>query len=358
MIVALLVVGEIVNVARPNAEAEANPHDVTICNDLFRLGAVDRSDPGAAAEIVRLVDEIVTESDEASPEIENAGDSFTALRERLAAAGQGNGRRYKIQTSRPAEDHIEIAVPALFDQGSFAAAQRLAGFRDVAKPRRFPYPLSHRVVCDLCGARFIGVSYGKQRKRRYMCGGRHWRHEERCANRTLQADHLEEPVWQTVTRLLSEPGWLEERIRATHRPARRGKGDDLSRLRADLEAKRQQDDRLTRSHDAGVITSERFERVMRELQAEEAKLARQIEDLEARAERTRGALMAVEKVAQLAFKGRRRLDRLSPEDRARVLALLQAEIRVPKDGPVSLRVSLPLEEQGWSQKWARQDLNL
>lgn len=85
-IVAVLIVGEVVNLSRP--KSEANPHDVAICNGIDNLNAINQSDPNAGATVVRTLDEMDSESKEASPEIARAVDAFTALREQLRSPGR------------------------------------------------------------------------------------------------------------------------------------------------------------------------------------------------------------------------------------------------------------------------------
>lgn len=93
LFVALLVVVSFIVTAVRNGEAQANPHDVTICNDLHRLNDIGSSqspdDPAARAEAFRILDEMVSESVEASREIKQAVSVMAARRGTITDSTEG-----------------------------------------------------------------------------------------------------------------------------------------------------------------------------------------------------------------------------------------------------------------------------
>jgi hypothetical protein len=68
------------------------------------------------------------------------------------------------------------------------------------------YLLCGMVMCQLCGATYMGKTYQKKYVY-YMCGRcrKRVKGAPRCTNRTIPGKELEEKVWQEVSTFLSSP---------------------------------------------------------------------------------------------------------------------------------------------------------
>jgi DNA invertase Pin-like site-specific DNA recombinase len=99
---------------------------------------------------------------------------------------------------------VAIAVPAVLDPERHADVRLALGEAPAPRPHsRSLYLLSQRVV-GACGRTYRGRPLGPDRRRRYLCGGE----GERCGCPRLDAERIEERVWDEVRALLTEPGRL------------------------------------------------------------------------------------------------------------------------------------------------------
>ena len=107
-----------------------------------------------------------------------------------------------------------------------------------------------------------------RRKRRYLCSRKETLHAgpKPCPNRTVQANIIEELVWQSVSELLRNPGLLIEQYEQRQEP---GYGtpeqQEQQRLERRLAALRREGQRLIDAYQSGIIElsdlKERRERV-------------------------------------------------------------------------------------------------
>ena len=124
----------------------------------------------------------------------------------------GVASRDSANHERPREEWIEIPVPAIVDESTFARAQELLHENKVHARRRTVEPslVQGLVSCQKCGYALSRAS-GRSSARRihyYRCiGSDGWRHlgGPRCDTRPVRQDLLDEVVWTEVIRLLEEP---------------------------------------------------------------------------------------------------------------------------------------------------------
>src|SRR5271167_4145165 len=138
-----------------------------------------------------------------------------ALRRRGAIVSSNS-----IGHERPREEWIEIPVPALVSEDSFARAQELLHENKIRSRRRTITPsiVQGLVSCQKCGYAFSRTStYTSARKiHYYKCiGSDSWRKlgGPVCDNkRFVRQDLLDEVVWTEVVRLLEDPTLIQQEL--------------------------------------------------------------------------------------------------------------------------------------------------
>ena len=120
---------------------------------------------------------------------------------------------------RPRDEWIEIPVPALIDESTFARAQELLQENKVRSRRRTIEPslVQGLVSCRRCGYALSRTSTRSSARliHYYRCiGSDAWRHlgGPRCDNRPVRQDLLDQIVWTEVIRLLEDPALIQQEL--------------------------------------------------------------------------------------------------------------------------------------------------
>ena len=131
----------------------------------------------------------------------------------------GFSQRCSAGHERPRQEWIEIAVPALVSEATFALAQErlLENQRLSARRTKLPTLLQGLLVCGQCGYGLYRTSTKTTRRQAqyYRClGSDRYRHLRGpvCSCRPLRQEYLEELVWSEVVRLLNEPELVRAEI--------------------------------------------------------------------------------------------------------------------------------------------------
>src|ERR1700736_4322443 len=138
-----------------------------------------------------------------------------ALRRRAAIVSSNS-----IGHERPREDWIEIPVPALVSEDSFARAQELLHENKIRSRRRTITPsiVQGLVSCQKCGYAFSRTSTSTTARKihYYKCIGTDgWRNlgGPVCDNvRFVRQDLLDQIVWAEVVRLLEDPTLIQQEL--------------------------------------------------------------------------------------------------------------------------------------------------
>ena len=131
----------------------------------------------------------------------------------------GAASRDSANHERPREEWIEIPVPAIVDEATFARAQELLHENKVHARRRTIEPslVQGLVSCQKCGYALSRASARSSARKihYYRCiGSDGWRHlgGPRCDTRPVRQDLLDEVVWTEVIRLLEEPALIQQEL--------------------------------------------------------------------------------------------------------------------------------------------------
>jgi site-specific DNA recombinase len=150
------------------------------------------------------------------------GKTRVAPRQRVTRALRMRGgmtTRNSASHERPREDWIEIPVPALIAEETFARAQELLHENKVRARRRTiePSVVQGLVSCRKCGYALSRTSTRSSARpiHYYRClGSDGWRHlgGPVCDNRPVRQDLLDQIVWTEVMRLLEDPALIEQEL--------------------------------------------------------------------------------------------------------------------------------------------------
>ena len=150
------------------------------------------------------------------------GKTRVAPRQRVTRALRARGgmtTRNSANHERPREEWIEIPVPALIDEPTFARAQELLHENKVRSRRRTIAPslVQGLVSCRRCGYALSRTSTRSSARliHYYRCiGSDGWRHlgGPRCDNRPVRQDLLDQIVWTEVIRLLEDPALIQQEL--------------------------------------------------------------------------------------------------------------------------------------------------
>ena len=252
---------------------------------------------------------------------------------------------------RPREEWIEIPVPALVSEESFARAQELLRENKIRSRRRTVAPsvVQGLVSCAKCGYAFSRTSTqtSVRKLHYYKCiGSDSWRKlgGPVCDNRRLiRQELLDQIVWAEVIRLLEEPVLIEQELDRRLAAAR---SSDPTRkreqsLQRELTHVGKGIDRLLNAYQEGLLSIEQLrERMPLLRQRQQAFQA----ELQAIADQTgdRAALLRLaETLTAFLARLRSAAETLSVTERQRIVRLLVKDGLVGED-TITIRHSIPI----------------
>jgi len=266
------------------------------------------------------------------------------------------GRRSK-QVSRPREDWIPIAVPALIDEQTFQAARRAGRDNSQWSPRRTEpgqWLLRGLVKCGICG---VGTNCHKMRGRNgtwhryYYCrnhdpikaGGT----DRRCTERNIRSDTLDEFVFDQVRVALLRPDVLTagEQALAVRAPAPDDEllAAELTHLDRKLDATDAERRRLVDLYQAGLIELPDLQRRAADVEHRRRDLEQRRDTLTAqRHELTRDNQLR-HRVRDFASRVLAVIDTLDFAQKQTLLRLVVEEVHVT-GWHVQIRLRIPLDE--------------
>jgi site-specific DNA recombinase len=269
-----------------------------------------------------------------------------ALRRRGAIVSSNS-----IGHERPREEWIEIPVPALVSEDSFARAQELLHENKIRSRRRTITPsiVQGLVSCQKCGYAFSRTStYTSARKiHYYKCiGSDGWRKlgGPVCDNvRFVRQDLLDQIVWAEVIRLLEDPTLIQQELDRRLAAARSSdptKQREQS-LRRELTRVGNSLERLLTAYQEELLSLEQLRERMPPLRQREQTLRAELQAIADQASDRATFLRLAETLA--AFLGRLRssADTLEIVERQRIVRLVVKEVLIGDDHIV-IRHSIPI----------------
>ena len=252
----------------------------------------------------------------------------------------GFSKRCRANRERPREQWIEIAVPALISEPTFARAQeRLAQNQRLSiKNTREITLLQGLLVCAECGYGLYRTSTrtSKRQAKYYRClGSDRWRQlmETPCTCRPIRVEDMDEMVWTQVERLLEDPVLVRAELERRRNEGLRANPIEQRRQRVQHDIKRvsQQIDKLLDAYQEGLLGLGELRQRMPALRKKQAAAQKELENAHWQA-------LADEQLRQLdqsleRFLGhlKQSARNLSVADKQKIIRLLVKEIIVEKD---------------------------
>jgi len=264
----------------------------------------------------------------------------------------GSGKIAKSSRKlRPREDWIPIPVPAIIDRNTWEAAQvqiqSNAKFSGRHQLRQ--YLVSRLLTCGICGGAYTGSGYIKRGKeyRYYSCcvkdpltspDGRP------CLGPRVNADTLEEVIWETVKSLLKDPDALREEFdrRQTHKQQPDERFDRRKELLGEMKRLSGRLDRFLDLYGDDKLDRDSLDRKVDETSkrrlAVEQELSR-LDENEVSQRRSREASENLVHFCQTVSTG---LDKLTFEERQKLLRLVVRRAIIKDKSHICIELALPL----------------
>lgn len=163
----------------------------------------------------------------------------------------------EINKSKIEVEVVPASWSAIVDEKLFEKVQKkLASNKNKYKPdewKKYPYPLTERLVCGECGKNLGGKSaHGKNRKHHYYAHPRQLHSDgvsqhKRCRVETVRAERMEDILLKSIKGLLRTPGliekWIEVYSTSNHSeiPALEGK---IQTIESEIEQKKRRSQNL------------------------------------------------------------------------------------------------------------------
>jgi site-specific DNA recombinase len=240
----------------------------------------------------------------------------------------------------PREEWIEVPVPAIVDETTFAlAAEQLDRNKRFARRRTIePSLLQGLVVCRHCGYSYYRTSTktGKRRIYYYRCLGSdnyRWTNGRICANKPLRQDYLDQLVWDAVIELLSDPTLVRQELDRRLEDQRNSNPTQKQKERLQRELIRYQKalERLIEAYQEELISLDELRDRMPELRRRTNGASAQLEALETQLIEKDAYLRLAQNVEAFLSSLQERAQTLSVQERQKVLRLVVKEIHVDHD---------------------------
>ena len=253
---------------------------------------------------------------------------------------QGLASRDSANHERPRQDWIEIPVPALISDETFALAQEQLEQNRRHSPRRTIEPslLQGMLVCERCGYALYRTSTRTSARKLYYyrcLGSDAYRHLKGavCDNPPVRQDHLDAVVWKELLRLLEDPSAIQEELNRRREAARRADPLKLREeiLRRDHARLEKNMDRLLNAYQEGLVSLDQLRSRMPELRKQQQAIKSEWQSLEATAADDTQCRRLAETLADFCAQLRLRADTLQVPERQKILRMLVKEILVGRD---------------------------
>ena len=268
---------------------------------------------------------------------------------------QGRTTPRAVKTvDRPREQWLEIPVPAIADQDTFARVrQRLEdNKRFAARNTKVPSLLQGLAACSACGYGYYRTSARTTSRKiyYYRClGSDDYRYEggRVCGNKPVRADYLDTVVWDHITGLLADPALIRAEISKRLNAARTA--DPATRQRKQLQAALAKATAsitaMIEAYSEQLITIDELRTRMPHLRARETSLRGQLDALDAQAADREAYLTLADDLEGFLAQLRGNAATATVEDRQRVLRLLVKDVLV---GPEKITIRHRIPTRGSS----------
>jgi site-specific DNA recombinase len=281
------------------------------------------------------------------------GKTRVAPRQRVTRALRlrgGTATRNSASHERPREEWIEIPVPALIAEETFARAQELLQENKAHARRRTIEPslVQGLVSCRECGYALSRTSTRSSARKiyYYRCiGSDAWRRlgSPLCGNRPVRQDLLDQIVWAEVVRLLQDPTLIEEELDrrlAAARESDPSKQREQS-LQRELTRVGKSVARLLNAYQEELVSIEELRKRMPPLRQRQQTLRAELQSIIEQIHDRAAYLRLAETLSAFLARLRAAAGTLDMTERQRIVRLVVKEVLVG-DGTIVIRHCIPI----------------
>ena len=262
----------------------------------------------------------------------------------------GIANRNSANHERPREEWIEIPVPVLIDDETFARAQELLQENKVRARRRTREPslVQGVVSCRKCGYALSRTSTRSSARKisYYRCiGSDSWRHlgGPRCTSRPVREDLLDQIVWTEVMRLLEDPTLIHTELDRRLAAARAA---DPTKTRSqtverDLVRVGNSIERLLTAYQEDLLSLDQLRDRMPRLRQRDQALRMERQAIAEQTQDRAAYLRLAETLSAFLERLRAAADTLDIAERQRIVRLVVKEVLVDDD-TIAIRHSIPV----------------
>jgi site-specific DNA recombinase len=266
----------------------------------------------------------------------------------------GFSRRSSSSREKDRSQWIEIAVPALVSQQTFALAQeRLAQNKQLSQRNtREPTLLQGLLVCEQCGYALYRTSTRTTRRqiKYYRClGSDRYRHLRgpACSCRPIRQEYLDELVWQELLRLLRTPQLIEAELERRRTASLNGSPVPQRQEQVQRELTRlgQQMDKLLDAYQEGLMALGDLRKRSPEIRKRIGALEQEQQNLKLRAVEDKRWIELNNSMEGFLNRLNQTAQRMTTLERQKVLRTLVRQITVGKD-LITIHHSIPVGVAG------------
>jgi site-specific DNA recombinase len=262
----------------------------------------------------------------------------------------GYSPRCSSNRERPKQEWIEIPVPALIDEETFAlAAERLEQNKRFSARRTIePTLLTGMLVCGECGYAYYRTSTRTSHRKLYYyrcLGSDDYRYTNGriCQSKPIRQDYLDGVIWKQVVELLEDPALIRHEIQRRlqeiqdSNPTQKRKeviGREIARQQKGIE-------KLLDAYQEGLLELDELRSRMPHLRKRSEALQSELRSLEATAVDQKTFLRLAENIESFLVRLRSTADTLDVIERQKILRLVVKEILVHKEA-IKIRHSIPI----------------
>jgi len=277
----------------------------------------------------------------------------TGSRQKVTKPFRLSGAVHSENTSahdRPRDEWIEIPVPAIISEESFALAdERLANNKRFSRRRTIePSIVQGLVSCRKCGYALSRASTRTSARKihYYRCiGSDSWRHLNGpvCDNKPIRQDLLDQIVWQEVVRLIENPALIQAELDRRLDAARKAEPTKRRRETLEIELTRisKSMERLLTAYQEDLLSLNELRRRMPELRAREQSMRAELNAIIDQSAERLSFLRMAETLTTFLHRLRESATSLEIAERQKVVRLLVKEVLVDEQ-TITIRHSIPL----------------
>ena len=262
----------------------------------------------------------------------------------------GDSARCSSNRERPKQDWIEIPVPALIDEETFAlAAERLEQNKRFSARRTIESTLlTGMLVCGECGYAYYRASTQTSRRKLYYyrcLGSDDYRYTNGrvCQSKPIRQDYLDGVIWKQVVELLEDPALIRYEIQRRLQEIQDSNPTQKRKEVIAREIARQQKgiEKLLDAYQEGLLKLDELRSRMPHLRKRNEALQSELRSLDAIVVDQQTFLRLAENIETFLVRLRSTADTLDVIERQKILRLVVKEILVHKDA-IKIKHSIPI----------------